>query len=165
MQIRPATDADARQIADICNWYILNTTATFFIDAFTVMEMAAQIQEKQVKYNWLVAESAGEIIGYAYYGAFRPRAAYSHTVESTIYLKQGKTGQGIGSRLYTCLLESAAAKGYREAVAVIAMPNPESIALHQKMGFKESGVLQNVGYKFEQYLDITLWQRTLVPAT
>lgn len=158
MKIRPAIAKDAPQITEIYNRYVLNTTSTFETQAVSVADMQQRIQEKIVKYDWLVGEFEQEIIGYAYYGSFRARAAYDRTVESTIYLTPNRTGQGFGRPLYRRLIESARWRGFRELIGIIALPNPGSIALHQKLGFVEVGVLKQVGYKFEQYLDVGIWQ-------
>ena len=158
MHMRRATAGDAERIAEIYNWYILNTIITFETNVVSPPEMTKRIQEKTIKHDWLVGEVHQEVIGYAYYGLFRPRAAYHHTVESTIYLAQKSMGQGFGRALYVQLLESARSRGFQEVVGVIALPNPQSIALHKAMGFEEVGVLKKVGYKFERCIDVGLWQ-------
>jgi L-amino acid N-acyltransferase YncA len=161
MLIRQATIADAPAITAIYNWYITNTIITFEITAVSVEEISARIQDKLDYYDWLVGEIDGQMVSYAYYGAFRPREAYHHTVESSIYLDQKFTGQGYGKALYQQLIESAGAHGFREMVGVIALPNPSSIALHEKLGFVDAGVLKGVGYKFGRYIDVATWQLTI----
>jgi phosphinothricin acetyltransferase len=161
MNIRRATGADAEIIAGMYNWYILNTIITFETEEVSPDEMKERIYEKLVRYDWIVGQIDHEIIGYAYYGPFRPRAAYNHTVESTIYLSQKSTGKGFGKRLYADLIESAKDRGFREVIGVIALPNPPSLTLHRETGFQEVGVLKNVGYKFRKYIDVALWQRSL----
>jgi len=158
MQIRRATTEDAARIAEIYNWYILNTTITFETEVVSPQEMTKRIQEKLTHHDWLVGEVNQEVIGYAYYGPFRTRAAYSHTVESTIYLSQESMGKGFGRILYAKLLESIKRHGFREVIGVIALPNPQSLALHRALGFTEVGVLKGVGYKFERYIDVGVWQ-------
>jgi phosphinothricin acetyltransferase len=162
MHIRPVTAHDAEQIAEIYNWYVLNTIISFETEAVSPADMRARIAEKRLKYDWLVAEENQAIIGYAYYGPFRPRAAYYHTVESTIYLKQNSMGRGLGRALYGRLIESAKDHGFRSLIGVISLPNPQSLALHQKLGFVEVGVLKQVGYKFGDYIDVALWQLSVV---
>jgi L-amino acid N-acyltransferase YncA len=158
MHIRRATAGDAERIAEIYNWYILNAINTFETEVVSPQEMTKRIQEKLLKHDWLVGEVNQEVIGYAYYGPFRPRAAYHHTVESTIYLAQNSTGLGFGRTLYVQLLESLRSRGFREVVGVIALPNPRSIALHKAIGFTQVGMLKRVGYKFERYIDVGFWQ-------
>lgn len=158
MVIRQASDRDAGRIAEIYKGYVLQTIVSFETEAVTVGEMKKRIKQKLARFDWLVGELDGEIVGYAYYGPFRPRAAYDHTVESTIYLAPQSTGKGYGAILYGELMASAARRGFREAIGVIALPNPQSIALHRKVGFEEVGVLKKVGYKFGKYIDVGLWQ-------
>ena len=158
MHIRQATAGDAARIAEIYNWYILNTIITFETDVVSPQEMTNRIQEKTINHDWLVGEVNQEVLGYAYYGPFRARAAYNHTVESTIYLSQESMGKGFGRALYTKLLESVKTRGFREVIGVIALPNPQSVALHRKMGFEVVGVLKGVGYKFGRYIDVAIWQ-------
>ena len=156
-----ATVGDAERIAEIYNWYILNTIITFETDVVSPQEMTKRIQEKTIKHDWLVGEVNQEVIGYAYYGPFRTRAAYNHTVESTIYLSQESMGKGFGRTLYAKLIESVKGHGFREVIGVIALPNPQSIALHRAMGFAEVGVLKRVGYKFGRDIDDGLWQLSI----
>jgi len=158
MRIRRATAGDAERIAEIYNWYILNTITTFETDVVSPHETTKRIQEITIEHDWLVGELNQEVIGYAYYAPFRLRAAYHHTVESTIYLAQKSMGQGFGRALYAQLMESVRNRGFREVVGVIALPNPQSIALHKAMGFDEVGELKKVGYKFGRYIDVGLLQ-------
>jgi phosphinothricin acetyltransferase len=162
LTIRTVEDRDIDAITAIYNYYILHTIITFETTAIAPSEMARRIEDKLTRYVWLVAELDQEMIGYAYYGAFHPRAAYAHTVEPTIYLHPDKTGQGWGQLLYRELIQSAQNQGFQELVALIALPNPGSLGLHEKMGFHAVGQLKNVGYKFDQYLDVVFWQKSLV---
>ena len=161
MQMRRATVGDAERLAEIYNWYVLNTIITFETDVVSPQEMTKRIQEKLISHDWLVGEVNQEVIGYAYYGPFRTRAAYHHTVESTIYLSQESMGKGFGRTLYAKLIESVKGRGFREVIGVIALPNPQSIALHRAMGFAEVGVLKSVGYKFGRYIDDGIWQLSI----
>lgn len=159
--IRRAAEPDAPRIADIYNWYVLNTAITFETEAVTLDEMRRRISEKIATHDWLVAEVNREIVGYAYYGSFRPRAAYFHTVESTIYISQESTGQGIGATLYSSLIRSAVEKRFREMIGVIALPNESSVRLHSRLGFREAGRFQSVGQKFGNFIDVAFWQRSV----
>jgi L-amino acid N-acyltransferase YncA len=161
--IRRATEDDAVRLAEIYNWYVANTFVTFETEIVPADEMRRRIREKLESYNWIVAEHGREIVGYAYYGAFRARTAYFRTIESTIYLSQASQGKGIGKKLYSVLIDLASEKGFREVIGVIALPNPASIALHAGLGFREAGILQRVGSKFGTYHDVALWQRSLKP--
>lgn len=161
LQIRQATLADAARIAEIYNWYVLNTIITFELEAVSPLDMQQRIEKTLVKYDWLVGEVNQTIVGYAYYSEFRTRVAYSHTVESTVYLTPDCIGQGFGKALYGRLIESAEKQGFREMIGVIALPNLPSTTLHHKMGFFEAGILQKVGYKFDQYIDVGIWQKSI----
>ena len=161
LSIRQAEERDAGRIAEIYNHYILNTKITFETEAGSAEEMAERIRGKINKYDWLVAEDDGVIVGYAYYGEFRARAAYQYTVESTVYVAESMIRKGIGGMLYDRLIESAMHKGFREMIAGIALPNEESVALHYKKGFKEAGVFRGIGYKFGEYIDVAFMQRSL----
>ncbi|NER84588.1 MAG: N-acetyltransferase [Leptolyngbya sp. SIO1D8] len=161
MNIRQIQEADIARITEIYNWYVLNTTITFELEVISPSEMQQRVQGKLKKYDWLVAEIDKSVIGYAYYGAYHSRAAYSHTVELSIYLAQESIGKGCGKSLYRTLIESAKNRDFRELVGIIALPNETSIALHQKLGFEEIGVLKKVGYKFGNYLDVGIWQKSI----
>jgi L-amino acid N-acyltransferase YncA len=158
---RRAAEPDAQSIADIYNWYVLNTAITFETEPVTLDEMRRRIEERLTTHDWLVAEVNREIAGYAYYGNFRPRAAYFHTVESTIYMSPESTGKGIGTALYSALIRSAAEKRFREIIGVIALPNESSVRLHSKAGFREAGRLEGVGKKFGNFIDVAFWQRSM----
>lgn len=162
MIIRCATPGDAASILQIYNWYIQNTIITFETEPVTVDEMKNRINNILTKYDWLVAEVDNQVVGYAYYGQFRTRIAYNHTVETAIYFSKDYSGKGYGRLLYQHLFESARNKGYRELIGVISIPNPESISFHQKNGFVEAGMFKNVGFKFGRYLDVVFMQKTLV---
>jgi L-amino acid N-acyltransferase YncA len=161
MRVRRATAGDAEAVSAIYNWYTLNTIITFETDVVSPHEMSKRIQKNLMNYDWLVAELNQEVIGYACYGPFRARGAYYHTVESTVYLSQASIGKGFGTSLYAKLIASVRDHGFREVIGVVALPNPQSIALHRKMGFAEAGVLKKVGHKFDKYIDIGLWQLSL----
>jgi len=161
MIIRSADLRDAEHIASIYNHYIAYTPITFETEEVSASEMKIRIQSKLAKYDWLVAEQNNILLGYAYYGEFRTRAAYRHTVESTVYVAQDHIGKGIGSKLYDRLCTVAKEKGFREMIGVIALPNPESVRLHVKSGFRESGVLLKIGYKFDRYIDVMFMQKSL----
>jgi L-amino acid N-acyltransferase YncA len=161
MIIRQATENDAAKVKDIYNWYIGNTIITFETMVLSTPEMATRIREKLASYDWLIGEIDGCVIGYAYYGSFRPRAAYAHTVESTVYLSRDYTGRGYGKALYAELIRSAKERGFRELVGVIALPNPASVAIHEALGFSKAGLLKNVGSKFGNYIDVGIWQLSI----
>jgi phosphinothricin acetyltransferase len=159
--IRPVQVSDAPAIARIYQPYVTNTTISFETEPPSVDEIAARIQRITMRHSWLVYESEGALLGYAYTSSFRERPAYQSTVESTIYLDQAAIGRGIGQGLYQALLDDAARKRYREALGVIALPNELSIKLHEKLGFFKAAHLEKIGCKFDQWIDVSVWQKHL----
>jgi phosphinothricin acetyltransferase len=120
--------------------------------------MAQRIRDAHL---WLVAEEDGEVIGYAYAGVHRTRAAYRFTTEVSAYVDQGAHRRGVGRALYTELLEKARAKGFRLAVAGITLPNDASVGLHEALRFTRVGVYHNVGMKFDDWHDVGWWELDL----
>jgi phosphinothricin acetyltransferase len=108
-----------------------------------------------------VAEIQNEVAGYAYASQWRSRSAYRYTAESTVYLDPVHTGKGIGNALYKDLIERLKAMGIHVVMGVITLPNPPSIALHEKLGFKKAAHFVEVGYKFGRWLDVGYWQLNL----
>src|SRR6185503_5309834 len=100
-RVRAATTSDAAAIADLYNWYVANTVITFEVDPVSRDEMARRIASVLAAHEWLVLEREGDLLGYAYAGRFRERAAYGPATESTIYLRHGLEGKGLGGPLYT----------------------------------------------------------------
>jgi phosphinothricin acetyltransferase len=108
-----------------------------------------------------VAEHEGEIIGYAYAWPFEDREGYRFAVETSIFIRQDRVGGGVGRMLYADLLASLKQNGFATAVARIALPNPQSERLHEKLGFKKVAHFERIGHKFDRWLDVGYWQRTL----
>jgi L-amino acid N-acyltransferase YncA len=160
--IRNATTADAASIADIYNHYVTNTVVTFEEEPVSPAEMAGRIEEvTSASLPWLVAERGGRVLGYAYASQWKGRAAYRFTKEITVYVGQRALGQGLGSRLYTALFPILADRGIHTVLGGIALPNPASVALHEKFGLAKVAHLEEVGFKFGQWIDVGYWQRTL----
>jgi len=159
--IRTVQVSDAAAIARIYQPYVTATTISFEVEPPSVDEIAARIEKILARHSWLAYESEGTLLGYAYTSAFRKRPAYQFTVESTIYLDQAAIGHGIGRVLYQALLDEAATKGYREALGVIALPNELSIKLHEKLSFRKVAHLEKIGHKFDQWIDVSIWQKHL----
>lgn len=162
--LRDAVAADVPHCRAIYNHYVENSTVTFDEEPLTLAEMRAKFQKVQkAGYPWLIAESpTGDLLGYAYVSAYRDRSAYRFTVEDAIYLGPAATGKGIGKALLTELIARSKALGLREIVAVIADKGADgSIALHERLGFKEIGRMGRVGYKFDRWLGTVFMQRSL----
>jgi L-amino acid N-acyltransferase YncA len=156
--IRAATTADAAAVAEIYNWYVANTVITFEVDPVSADDMAQRIAGVLAAHEWLVIESEGELLGYAYAGRFRERAAYSLATESTIYLRHGLEGNGLGGPLYAELVRRTFVRGYRHLVGAIALPNEPSVRLHERLGFVKAGHLFRIGRKFDRWVDVGNWQ-------
>jgi len=158
--IRKAAYSDAKTISEIYNYYILNTTVTFELDPITPEEVVDRMKKYEKIGPYLVYEENGEVVGYAYVSRFRERKAYDHSVESTIYLKNGFGGNGIGTKLYSELL-SKVLSNYHTIIGGISLPNDASIRLHEKCGFKKIGYFSEVGNKFGKWIDVGFWQKSV----
>lgn len=157
--IRPAQLADARGICAIYNDYVATTTITFEEDAVPDSEMAGRILEvTSAGLPWLVAVLEGRVVGYAYATKWRARPAYRHSVETTIYLDQEVFGHGVGGSLYRRLLDELRTCGLHTAIAGIAQPNPRSVALHERLGFRKVAHFSEVGHKMGRWVDVAYWQ-------
>jgi L-amino acid N-acyltransferase YncA len=117
------------------------------------------------RYPWLVAEISGTPIGYAKAGTWRERAAYQWTTEVGLYLDPELRGRGVGTQLYAELLAELVRRGFRSAIAGIALPNPPSIALHRRAGFVSVGIVREAGYKHDRWHDVEFWQKRLADGT
>jgi len=162
MLIRIATAADAEQVTAIYAPNVESTAVSFESLVPSTEEMAARITGRQPAYPWLVAEDGDQrVLGYAYAGRFAARAAYAWSVETSVYVAEAARRRGIWRGLYTALFQILAAQGYRRAFGGIALPNPGSVALHEKLGFRPSGVYRAVGWKFGVWHDVGWWQLSL----
>ena len=152
--IRPATTSDAKEICEIYNYYVQKTIITFEEELVTASELEVRIEQTVKDLPWLVFETNNKIVGYAYASEWKSRCAYRHSVESTVYLKNGKSGHGIGSKLYQELMAQLSLKKYHAAIGGIALPNEGSVKLHEKFGFEKVAQFKEVGYKFDQWIDV-----------
>jgi L-amino acid N-acyltransferase YncA len=160
--IREAISADAPGICTIYNYYVESTIITFEEQPVLIHEMEARIQEiTNVSLPWLVCVEDGAIIGYAYASKWKGRCAYRFSVEGTVYLKQGFFGRGIGSALYSQVIARLREQSMHCIVGGIALPNQASIALHEKLGFKKVAHFTEVGWKFNQWIDVGYWELIL----
>lgn len=165
MEIRDAHADDAPAIAAIYNHYVLGSLISMEEEAVGDSAMAERIADVQAAaLPWLVLHADGDIAGYAYASKWRARRGYRYSVESTVYLAPGHHGRGHGARQYRELLARLRAAGYRQVIGGIALPNPASIALHEKLGFEKVAQFPQVGTKFGQWLDVGYWQKSLDPA-
>ncbi|MBE1585354.1 GNAT family N-acetyltransferase [Nonomuraea angiospora] len=161
--IRPAVLADLEAVAEIYAYYVSHTVITFEQTPPTVAEWRLRLDDLAGRgLPFLVADLDGEVAGYAYAGPWRPKPAYRHTVEDSIYLAPDRTGRGLGGVLLDALLPRCAQAGMRQMIAVIAdTGNAASTALHKRFGFAHAGRLNGVGYKHGRWIDTDLMQRAL----
>jgi phosphinothricin acetyltransferase len=159
--IRPATAADATRIAEIYNHHVRETVVTFEEQPVADAEMARRIAETTAEYPWLVSEVDGILAGYAYASSWKRRSAYRYAVESTIYLAPEFHGRGLGAELYRALIAEMRSRGFHCAIGGVALPNPASIALHEKLGYKHIGQFREVGWKFGRWVDVGYWELLL----
>src|SRR5690606_13233089 len=140
---------------DIYNHYILNSIATFEEAEVQPMEMAARVTAiETLGLPWLVAEIDGSVMGYAYATGWKGRKAYRHSVEIEAYVDHHLTGRGIGTALYTELFAILRLLPVHSVVACLALPNEGSVSLHERVGMRKTGHFNEVGYKFNTWLDI-----------
>lgn len=162
MKIRDANKTDAGALVTIYNRYILTTSISFEEAPVPEAEMAQRIADVQAAgLPWLVLEADGAVVGYAYATKWRVRHAYRFSVESSVYLDHEKPGKGYGTALYQALIARLRASDCHLVIGGIALPNPASVALHEKMGFEKVAHFKEVGYKFGRWIDVGYWQLSL----
>lgn len=160
--VRAAEPSDCTAIAAIYNHYIEHTIITFEEEPVGAGEMAQRMDEvRSAALPWVVAEESGELVGYAYAHPWKSRAAYRFSVEITVYVARDHTGRGIGSLLYGQLFRMFETTRIHAVIGGIALPNAASVALHEKFGLKRVAQFQEVGFKFNRWIDVGYWQRTL----
>lgn len=161
--------AEARDLSAITTLYgreVSGGTASFELVPPTRGDMADRLTAVQARnLPWLVAEIGDEFAGYAYLSPFRPRAAYRYGVEVSVYVEEAARGRGVARALMTALVQSARELGLRHVIAAISQSatSDASIRLHRSLGFEQAGVYRQVGWKFDQWLDVTLMQLDLAP--
>lgn len=158
--VRDAIDADLEAMAAIYDDQVRTSIATFDTEPRGVAHLGDKLAHAGAGDIVLVAVRGDEVLGYAFSGPFRPRPAYDGTKEVSVYLDARARGMGLGSQLYGALF--ARLDDLTEVhtqVAVIALPNDASVALHRRHGFTEVGVLREVGRKFDRWVDTAWYQR------
>ncbi|HFU4011204.1 TPA: N-acetyltransferase family protein [Streptococcus suis] len=162
IEIRSARIEDAADLVAIYAPYVEKTAITFETQVPTVSEFASRIEKTLEKFPYLVAVEEGALVGYAYASSYYARAAYDWTVELSVYIQQEARGKGIGTMLYDALEEELIVRGFKNLLACIALPNPASLALHEKRGYEQVAHFKKVGYKFDTWHDIVWLQKSLV---
>ncbi|WP_167880641.1 GNAT family N-acetyltransferase [Nocardioides guangzhouensis] len=161
MEIRPATAADVPGLQAIYDPHTLSSHTTFHTEPVPAGVWLERLASPHAGDQILVAVDEGRALGAAWSTAFRPRAAYDATRETSVYLADDATGRGIGRGLYDVLLGRLAEVGVHTAVAAVALPNDASVALHRACGFADVGVLCEVGHKLDRWIDVRWFQKML----
>jgi L-amino acid N-acyltransferase YncA len=162
-KIRFATSADASAILEIYGPFCEDSPISFETVRPTVAEMECRIRNTIERFPWLVCEKGNEVLGYAYAGPHRERAAYRWSVDVAIYISEKCRAQGFGTALYTALFELLRIQGYFKAYAGITLPNSGSLRLHQRLGFEPVAIYKKVGYKTGAWHDVSWWELILRP--
>jgi phosphinothricin acetyltransferase len=156
--IRDVLPRDAAALCAIYNHHVAHTIVTFEETLVGVEEMARRILEVTRRWPWLVWDDGASIAGYAYATEWKSRSAYRFSVESTVYVAEGSVRQGIGTRLYSRLIEQLRERDVHCVIGGISLPNAPSVALHESLGFEKVGVFEAVGFKLGRWVDVGYWQ-------
>ncbi len=165
LTVRPVRDADIPAIAAIYAHAVLHGMASFEVEPPDQTEMTRRMRTiTDGGYPYLVAEKDGQVLGYAYAGAYRARPAYRNSVENSVYVSPDAHRLGVGRALLKELIDTATHRGFRQMIAVIGdSANAGSIGLHRALGFTFCGTIHSVGYKHGRWLDSVIMQRALGP--
>jgi phosphinothricin acetyltransferase len=161
--IRVAQLSDASGIVAVYGPYCDSTIVSFEVVAPSIEQMQDRIRQISDGFPWLVAEIDGRIAGYVYANRHRERAAYQWAVDVAVYIAAAYHRRGIGRALYTSLFEILRELGYYKAIAGVSLPNPGSVGLHERMGFRQAAVFHGVGFKCGQWVDVGWWELELQP--
>jgi len=156
--IRSAVESDVPAITDIYNYEILNGWATFDLEPKPLEERLQWFRETQHPHLIVVAEDAGEVVGWGCLRPFHERMAYRFTAQNSVYIHQDHRGRGVGKLILARLIDQGRENGFHSIMAGISQDNPASDRLHRSLGFEFVGNEREVGYKFERWLDVSWWQ-------
>jgi phosphinothricin acetyltransferase len=161
--IRPGSEGDLGQVNDLYNHYVRATHITFDIEPITMERRREWFAHYDVvgRHRLLVAVADDHVLGYASSSPFRPKDAYETSVEASIYLATDATGRGVGTALYMRLFDELAGEDVHRAYAGVTLPNPASIALHEKFGFALVGTYTEQGREFGRYWDVAWYEKWL----
>lgn len=161
--IRLATVADGADLAEIYRPAVVDCPVSFELEPPDAGEMAQRAMKVLARTPWLVYESEGRVLGYAYGGTHRERAAYQWSVEVSAYVHPDAHRRGIARALYASLFAALVVQGFRNAYAGITLPNEASVKLHTSAGFTSIGVYRGIGYKLGVWHDVGWYERALAP--
>ena len=161
--VRAAVEADLPALTEIYNHYVVNTAITFDVTPFAPGERRAWFESHAPtgRHRLIVADGPDGIVGYATTSRWRPKPAYQTTVEASVYCRAESVGRGCGTELYAALFDALASEDVHRIVAGVSLPNPASIRLHERFGFRPVGVFPGVGRKFDRYWDVAWFERPL----
>ena len=163
VELRPARASDLTALTALYNHYVRETPVTFDVEPYHVETRRPWLEgfAPEGPHRLFVAEREAVLLGYAGSMRFRPKAAYATSVETTVYLRPESAGQGVGALLYAQLFEALRGEDLHRALAGITLPNPASIRLHERFGFRPIGVFHEVGRKFGRYWDVGWYEKSL----
>jgi phosphinothricin acetyltransferase len=161
--IRRAEQGDLPELRAIYNHYVVHTPITFDLEPRTLAQRQEWFGEfaKTGKYQCFVAVDQGRPLGWVCSAKFKEKAAYSSSIETSVYLAPGEIGKGIGRRLYRTLFEALSGEDIHRAFGGITLPNEASVALHRSVGFEHIGTYPEIGRKFGKYWDVALYLRKM----
>ncbi|QIZ77765.1 GNAT family N-acetyltransferase [Ferrimonas lipolytica] len=159
--IRDYVANDAAALLAVYNDAIINSSATFEEQPLPLTLFSQRLETIQQSHPLLVATIDNEVVGYAYGGHYKPRSAYRFCAEVTIYVNPQHHGHGIAKRLYPQLFKRLKSQGIQQLLAIITEPNDASAQLHRSFGFEKVGLMHRVGFKFERWYDVAIWQKAL----
>ena len=159
--VRPASAADLAAAAAIYDEQVRTGISTFDLEPPPVAYWEHHHESTEPGDHFLVADDGSEVVGFAYSSAYRPRPGYRLTREVSVYLSERARGQGLGRRLYDDLIDRVRADGIHVVLALVAVPNPASVSLHEACGFEHLGTMHEVGRKFDRWLDTAWYQLVL----
>lgn len=157
-KIRMATPEDSAAILEIYKHYILNTAITFEVEVPPAADFRRRVEEILRFYPFLVFEVQGEVVAYAYAHRYLTRAAYDRCAQFSVYVRQDYCRRCIGTALYTALTEIARLQNIQNVYSLVADKNPNSMALHSKIGFTRLATYEGIGYKFDKWHDVSIFQ-------
>jgi phosphinothricin acetyltransferase len=161
--VRPGVPDDLPALTEVYNHYVRTSGVTFDMVEFSVEQRQEWLAHYAATgpHRLLIAVDDDDVLGYATSSAFRPKPGYVTSVETTVYLRPDATGRGLGTLLYQALFAAIADEDLHRAYAGVALPNDASIALHERLGFREIGTYVEVGRKFGRYWDVRWFERSL----